>query len=130
VEDRRRLLFEMAARCDLEGLAEIASADGTVFSYGIESDPLRSWIRSARNGFDVMEWMVRLFNAAPAIDEVGTYAWPAVHATGSDEDWTALSGILTSAEYEQYSQFRDSGWLGLRIGIAEDGTWRYVVAGD
>jgi hypothetical protein len=130
VEDRRRLLFEMAARCDLEGLAEIASADGTVFSYGIESDPLRSWIRSARNGFDVMEWIVRLFNAAPAIDEVGTYAWPAVHATGSDEDWTALSGILTSAEYEQYSQFRDSGWLGLRIGIAEDGTWRYVVAGD
>jgi hypothetical protein len=130
VENRRLLLFEMAASCDLEGLAAIAIADGTVFSYGAEPDPLRSWIRSARNGFDVMAWIVRLFNADPAIDPVGTYAWPAVHATGSEEDWNALSGILTAAEFEQYSQYRDSGWLGLRIGIAEDGTWRYVVAGD
>lgn len=130
VEDRRLLIFEMAASCDLPGLAEIAIADGTVFSYGGETDPLRSWIRSARNGFDVMAWIVRLFNADPAIDGVGTYAWPAVHATGSDEDWDALSGVLTSAEFEQYIEFRDSGWLGLRIGIADDGTWRYVVAGD
>lgn len=130
VEERRLLIFELAASCDLEGLAEIANADDTVFSYGGEADPLRSWIRSARNGFDVMAWIVRLFNADPAVDPVGTYAWPAVHATGSDEDWAALSGILTSAEFEQYSQYRDSGWLGLRIGIAEDGTWRYVVAGD
>jgi hypothetical protein len=120
----------MAATCDLEGMAEIAMADGTVFSFGSGADPLRSWIRSARNGFDVMAWTVRLFNADPAIDPVGTYAWPAVHATGSDEDWNALSGILTAAEFEQYSQYRDSGWLGLRIGIAEDGTWRYIVAGD
>ena len=130
VEDRRLLIFEMAASCDLAGLAEIAVADGTVFSYGSEADPLRSWIRSARNGFDVMAWIVRLFNADPAIDPVGTYAWPAVHATGSDEDWNALSGTLTAAEFEQYSQYRDSGWLGLRIGIAEDGVWRYIVAGD
>ena len=130
VEDRRLLLFEMAATCDLEGMAEIAMADGTVFSFGSGADPLRSWIRSARNGFDVMAWTVRLFNADPAIDPVGTYAWPAVHATGSDVDWNALSGILTAAEFEQYSQYRDSGWLGLRIGIAEDGTWRYIVAGD
>lgn len=130
VEERRLLLFEKAASCDLEGLAEIATDDDTVFSYGGETDPLRSWIRSARNGFDVMAWMVRLFNADPAIDPVGTYAWPAVHATGADDDWSALSGILTSAEFEQYSQHRESGWLGLRIGIAEDGTWRYVVAGD
>lgn len=130
VEDKRLLIFEMAASCDLQGLAEVAIADGIAFSFGDETDPLRSWIRSARNGFDVMAWIVRMFNASPAIDETGTYAWPAVHVTGSDVDWDALSGILTSAEFEQYSQFRDSGWLGLRIGIAQDGTWRYVVAGD
>jgi hypothetical protein len=130
VEDTRLLIFKLAASCDLAGLADLAVADGTVFSYGGETDPLRSWIRSARNGFDVMVWIVRLFNSVPAVDKVGTYAWPAVHATGSEEDWQELSGILTSAEFEQYSQYRDSGWLGLRIGIAEDGTWRYVVAGD
>ena len=130
VEDKRRLIFEMAASCDLEGLANMALSEGTVFSYGAESDPLRSWVRSARDGFDVMAWIVRLFNAAPAIDDARTYAWPAVHATDSEADWQALSGILSAAEFEQYSLYRDSGWLGLRIGIAEDGTWRYVVAGD
>ena len=130
VERMRAQIFDMAASCDMEGLAEIARADGTAFSFGGETDPLRSWIRSARNGFDVMSWIVRLFNSVPAIDEVGTYAWPAVHATNSEEDWQALSGLLTAAEFEQYSFARDSGWLGLRIGIAEDGTWRFVVAGD
>ena len=130
VEDKRAEIFRMAAACDMEGLAEIARADGTAFSFGGETDPLRSWIRSARNGFDVMAWIVRLFNSVPAMDDVGTYAWPAVHATNSDEDWQELSGILTAAEFESYSAYRDSGWLGLRIGIAEDGTWRFVVAGD
>ncbi len=130
VEDKRLLIFKMAAGCDLEGLAELAVTDGTAFTYGGESDPLRSWIRSARDGFDVMMWIVRMFNSTPALDDASTYAWPAVHATNSDEDWQDLSGILSAAEFEQYSRSRDSGWLGLRIGIAEDGTWRYVVAGD
>ncbi len=53
-----------------------------------------------------------------------------MHVTNAEEDWQELSGILSAAEFEQYSLYRDSGWLGLRIGIAEDGTWRYVVAGD
>ena len=130
VEDKRRAIFGMAASCDLEGLANLALTEGAVFSYGAEPDPLRAWVRSARNGFDVMAWIVRLFNATPAIDDAGTYAWPAVHATNSEADWQELSGILSAAEFEQYSLHRDSGWLGLRIGIAEDGTWRYVVAGD
>ena len=130
VEAKRTQIFDLAASCDMVALAEIARADGTAFSYGGEIDPLRSWIRSARSGFDVMSWIVRLFNTVPALDEVGTYAWPAVHATNSEEDWQDLSGILSAAEFEQYSLYRDSGWLGLRIGIAEDGTWRFVVAGD
>jgi hypothetical protein len=130
VEDKRLLIFEMAANCELESLSEMAVADGTAFTFGGETDPLRSWIRSARSGFDVMTWIVRLFNATPALDEIGTYAWPAVHATNSEEGWQELSGILSAAEYDQYNRSRDSGWLGLRIGIAPDGTWTYVIAGD
>ena len=130
VEDKRRLIFEMAASCDMEGLADLVLAEQATFSFGGESDPVRAWVRSARNGFDVMAWIVRLFNTAPAMDDARTYAWPAVHATNSEEDWQELSGILSAAEFEQYSLYRDSGWLGLRIGIAEDGTWRYIVAGD
>ena len=130
VEDKRAMIFKMAAACDMEGLAAIVLADQASFTYGGETDPLRSWIYSARTGFDVMAWIVRLFNSVPAVDDAGTYAWPAVHVTNSDEDWDELSGILTAAEFESYSAYRDGGWLGLRIGIADDGTWRFVVAGD
>jgi hypothetical protein len=130
VEAARVQIFEMAASCDMAGLSELALAHGTAFTYGGETDPLRSWVRSARNGFDVMGWIVRIFNSTPAADETETYAWPAVHVTNSDEDWDELSGILSAAEFEQYSQYREGGWLGLRVGIGVDGTWRYVIAGD
>ncbi|HSL25862.1 MAG TPA: hypothetical protein VLA54_06225, partial [Acidimicrobiia bacterium] len=130
VGDRRVELFRMAAACDLAGLAARATAHHTSFSFGGETDPLRSWIRSARHGFDVMSWMVRILNTTPAVDAVGTYVWPAVHATNSEGDWQEMSAILSAAEFDQYYPHRDRGWLGLRIGIAPDGTWRFAVAGD
>lgn len=131
VENRRQELFSLAASCDMETLAEIAQGDRITFTYGGEDDPLRAWIRSARNGFDVMTWMVRILNAEPAIDPTdGSFAWPAVQITNSERDWQRLSSILTSTEYEQYYSMRESGYLGFRIGIAVDGTWRYAIAGD
>lgn len=131
VEVTRQELFSLAASCEMENLAQIAQGDGIAFTYGGENDPLRAWIRSARNGFDVMTWIVRMLNAVPGIDpRDGSFAWPAVHVTNSEEDWQALSGILASAEYEQFYSMRESGYLGLRIGIAPDGTWLYAIAGD
>ena len=130
VELRRHKLFTLAATCDMQSLAEIAVTDGTAFTFGGESDPLRSWIRTARNGFDVMSWMARILESTPAVDLQGAYAWPAVHATNSEADWQALAGIMTAAEFEQYYSIRDSGYLGLRVGIDPDGRWAYVVAGD
>lgn len=131
VEQRRQGLFSLAASCEMETLAEIARGEGIAFTYGGEDDPLRAWIRGARNGFDVMTWIVRILNAVPAIDpRDGSFAWPAVHVTNSEEDWQLLSGVLSSAEYEQFYSMRESGFLGLRIGIASDGTWLYAIAGD
>jgi hypothetical protein len=130
VERRRMELFSLAAACDMETLATIARADGIAFTYGGETDPLRSWIRSARSGYDVMTWIVRLFNSTPAVNNDGSYVWPAVHVTNSEEDWQQLSGILSAAEFEQYYSMRETGYMGLRIGIAADGTWLYVIAGD
>jgi hypothetical protein len=53
-----------------------------------------------------------------------------VHATNSEEDWQALSGILSAAELEQFYQFRESGYLGLRVGIDPAGRLVYLIAGD
>jgi hypothetical protein len=129
VERRRMELFSLAATCDMETLATIARVDGISFTFGGENDPLRSWIRSARYGYDVMTWMVRIFNSAPALDTNGNYVWPAVHVTNDEQGWQELSGIFAAAEFEQYYSMRESGYMGLRIGIAPDGTWLYAIAG-
>ena len=79
VNDKRAQIFSLAASCDLAGLAEIVLADGAAFTFGDESDPVRSWVREARYGHDVLSMTVRLFNAEPAQDP----AWGLGLAGGS-----------------------------------------------
>ncbi|HJQ95219.1 MAG TPA: hypothetical protein VJ935_05860 [Acidimicrobiia bacterium] len=130
VEAKRQLIFDLASGCELGRLAEVVLDDGAAFTFGDEDDPVRTWVTSARSGFDVLSMTVRILNADPAVDGSGVFAWPAVHATNAEEDWLALSGILSTAEFEQYNQYRESGYLGLRLGIDSDGRLAYLIAGD
>jgi hypothetical protein len=130
VEATRQVIFELASECQMRQLAGRVLEDGAAFTFGGEDDPMRTWITSARHGFDVMSMAVRMLNADPALDVTGAYVWPAVHATNSEEDWQALSGLLSAAEFEQHYQNRESGYLGLRIGIEPDGQLAYLIAGD
>ena len=127
VEATRQRLYGMAAMCDLEGLAELALADGTAFGFGDDEDPLRSWIRSARHGYDVANWIVRILNTEPAMNEFG-YAWPAVAITNTEQDWEAISGTLTAEEYRQAREF--GSYAQFHVVIQPDGRWAVAVAGD
>ena len=127
VEATRQRLYGMAAMCDLQGLAELALADGTAFGFGDDDDPLRSWIRSARHGYDVANWIVRILNTDPAMDEFG-YAWPAVAITNTEEDWEAISGTLSAEEYRQAREF--GSYAQFRVVIQPDGRWAVAIAGD
>jgi hypothetical protein len=130
VEAKRHLIFELAAGCQLTGLAEVVLEDDASYTFGGAEDPVRTWVASARHGFDVLAMTVRILNADPALDDSGVYAWPAVHGTNAEEDWQAVSGILSAAEFEQLYQNRESGYLGLRVGIDPDGRLVYLIAGD
>lgn len=130
VEAKRQLIFELASGCEMGRLAELVLEDNTAYTFGGEEDPVRTWIASARYGFDVLAMTTRILNSDPAPDGAGVYAWPAVHATNSEEDWQALSGVLSAAEFEQYYQSRESGYLGLRVGIDSEGRLVYLIAGD
>lgn len=127
VEATRQRLYGMATMCDLEGLAELALADGTSFTFGASDDPLRSWIRSARLGHDVANWIARILNTEPASTEFG-YAWPAVFATNTEEDWEAVSGTLTAEEYRQARAYGSYAFF--RVVIDADGRWVAGLAGD
>jgi hypothetical protein len=130
VEAKRQLIFELASGCEMGRLAELVLEDDTAYTFGGEEDPVRTWIASARYGFDVLAMTTRILNSDPAPDGAGVHAWPAVHATNSEEDWQALSGVLSAAEFEQYYQSRESGYLGLRVGIDPEGRLVYLIAGD
>jgi hypothetical protein len=127
VEATRQRLYGMAAMCDLQGLAELAVADGTSFTFGDTKDPLRSFIRSARHGHDVANWIVRILNTEPALDDFG-YAWPAVAITNSEEDWEAISGTLTAEEFRQAREYGSYAFF--RVVIDSDGRWAVAIAGD
>ncbi len=127
VEATRQRLYGMAAMCDLDGLAELALADGTAFGFGDVDDPLRSWIRSARHGHDVANWIVRILNTEPARNDFG-YNWPAVFATNTEEDWEAISGTLSAEEYRQARAYGSYAFF--RIVIDPEGRWAVAIAGD
>ena len=130
IEEKFQLVFTLAKSCELEALGEIVLQDGAAYTFGPEEDPVQTWARSARYGFDMMPMTVRILNVPPAFDG-NTYVWPGVALTDSDEDWQQLSGVLSAAELEQLYQFRDEmGYLGLRVGINTNGLLSYLITGD
>jgi len=130
VEEKFQQVFTLAKTCDLEALAEVVREDGAAFTYGGDEHPVQTWVRNARFGFDIMPMTVRILNTPPALVD-GIYAWPGVFVTNSEEDWQQLSGILSAAEFDlMYKQRDDIGYLGLRVGITEDGRLSYLISGD
>ncbi len=126
----RRQLARLAASCDYEGLAELAREHGTTLSFGDASDPVDFWVAEGRQGEDPLEILARVLATTPAQDtEAGYWAWPAAHLDPGDEgSWAELERIFgpeTVGDLRQYE-----GYLGWRVGIADDGTWWFFVAGD
>ena len=127
VEATRQQLFELAATCNLEALAELAVADDTIFALDGGADPFRYWVENARRGYDVPDWIVRILNTEPAFDENG-YSWPAVFVTNTEEDWQAVSGTLSAEEFEMARAYGSYALFRLRIDTA--GRWVAGLAGD
>lgn len=130
VAERRRTLFDLAAACDYEGLAAIAQADATTLTFGGGDDPLTLWVAEGRQGAEPLALLAHLLTTAPAHDdESGIWAWPAAHVNPDDESsWVELESIYDAETLELLRQAE--GYLGYRVGIADDGTWMFFVGGD
>ena len=60
--------------------------------------------------------------------ETDIYVWPSAFADDPTEaDWEALEALYNEEEIELW---RTEGYVGLRVGITERGTWIFAVAGD
>lgn len=125
----RRAIFAAATACDLAALDELAPADLS-YSFGDSGDPVGSWREAEARGEPVLRRMARVLRATPA-EQDGLWVWPAFFLRPVAE-WTAAerreAERLIGEDLELLTGSGD--YLGHRLGIAADGTWRYFVAGD
>lgn len=138
VAQTRQRIVAAATACNFDRLGEIASADGSgfTFSFGNGGEPAQHWRRLELTGDEPLRYLVELLSrpyrrvpgAAPAI-----FAWPSAHGF---DDWNAVPKADREALRPLYgdsdlASFDAAGtYLGYRIGIRQDGAWLYFVAGD
>lgn len=125
----RRAIFAAATACDLAALDELAPPDLS-YSFGGSGDAVGSWREAEARGEPVLRWMAAVLRATPA-EQDGLWVWPGFFLRPVAE-WTAgerrEAGRLLGDELDPATLSGD--YLGYRLGIAADGTWRYFIAGD
>jgi hypothetical protein len=132
----RDKLLSLASICDYDGLADIATADGTNISFGGPEDPAAFWRDLEANGHTPMADLVSVLRFSPGTVETsdGTtlYEWPGVF-TLIWQDLTPdqrqeLADVFGQDALESWDAFGE--YIGYRVGITEDGHWAFFVTGD
>ncbi len=130
VEGMRRRIIAAAVACDYQALAKLGDENGKGLrvSFGDASNVAAFWRDAEKGGEPVLARMVQLLNL-PYAKQEGLYYWPAVHVTGAEKDWQALSGVYPEKQLRAMQE-GGTGYLGLRLGISAKGDWQLAVAGD
>jgi hypothetical protein len=133
VVDTGNILLEAAVACDSATLVDLATSDGTSLSFGGGSPEELLGLPDVEGRY--LALAVLLSGTTPATTTVEgqgpVTVWPAAFAEGAtDADWQEIvdAGLYTQAEVDQMRA--GGGYYGWRVGIAEDGTWQFFIAGD
>lgn len=89
---------------DWDAVGALIPSSGFTSNFGGQTDHIAFYRQEEANGIDVLGTLVGLLAEPAAQGEGGLWVWP--------------------------REFLQDGYLGYRVGIAEDGTWRFYVAGD
>ncbi|HZB03273.1 MAG TPA: hypothetical protein VE737_03000 [Actinomycetota bacterium] len=133
IAETREALLSAAQARDWEALRALISDKGFTFSFGGETDPIRYWKRLESEGHvPVMgDILPAVLETDPGFER-GVFVWPA-QATEDPARWDpadieALAGIHAE---EDVRAFQEAGlYYGWRLGIDQNGTWVFFVAGD
>lgn len=130
-------LLDAALRCDEQLLATAAFESSTQLTFA-DADPYE-FFGLPEDDEQVYSVIVTLLTEVPYAAEgddatPATFVWPRVQTSDwadADEAWQEVvdTGLLTASEADE-QRAAGTGYLGWRIGISGDGTWRYFVAGD
>jgi len=135
VADVRHAMVEAAVSCDFDTLAALAGPNLNTSFGGGGFDNIPNW--EADGTYPALELLVKLFDTPYAVQDFEDlpryYVWPSAFVYDTwDEipaaDLDALLAIYTEDELDQIARF--GSYAGWRIGITEDGEWKFFVAGD
>lgn len=138
VQETHARLVELAAACDFDGLAELASrSDAFTFTFGAEDDPADHW-RALDEEEEVIAALLKILGMSHDVqtDTGGgepIYVWPGAFLGEPDggpteAEWDEVRAIYSDGEIEQMKRF--GSYIGYRVGITESGDWIFFVAGD
>jgi hypothetical protein len=128
-EATRLALLAAARAADWDALARHLPGDGFTASFGGSSDPI-AYYRSLPD--DVMAIIIRLLEGDRGRAGERLTVWPELHVRDpftilpeERADLVSVYGESVVANWEAAGAYLD--W---RLGIDDDGTWRFLVAGD
>jgi len=135
VAERRTAILAAALACDIEGLVSLTGPEFTA-SFGGD-DPATLWTAGEDAGEEPLRFLVDVLRIDYRVIDVETggdlYVWPAAFAYDSwddvpEDDRLALLNLYAESDLQDFALF--GGYIGYRVGIDEDGTWLFFVAGD
>ncbi|GHH69264.1 hypothetical protein [Promicromonospora soli] len=131
-------IVDAAVACDSERLIQLATDDSTELMFSVETP--EQVFGLPENDALPYETLVRLLAGTRGQTSGGdagneTVVWPRVATeefADSDEAWDEVvtAGLATAEQAASWRADEVFGYQGMRIGIAEDGTWRYYSASD
>jgi hypothetical protein len=129
----RQAIIDAALAGDVDALAALAGPDFTS-SFGGPEDPREFFARLRDEGeLDRLVTLLQQPSAGQGGEGQATiYAWPFAftipYESLSSAQLEALRDFMTDEEIAAYAEF--GSYLGWRVGIRDDGTWLFYVAGD
>jgi hypothetical protein len=130
-------LFDAAADCDDTALTERAETDGTSTNFGGRTAAEFWGLPGAEEHEPVYQLLAQLVTATDWTDDTTgdgtTYIWPRVASSEHADDDAAWQDVIDAGVIDADladDMRQNEGYLGWRLGIHEDGTWWYFIAGD
>jgi hypothetical protein len=134
VAETRDAILAAARARDYDGLEALLDPATFSYSFGEDGDPIGYWRNLEKEGHvPVLGDILPIVLGTPFAKQDDIYVWPSAAAKEAP-DWTeddleSMRALYTDEEIESMRETL-GGYLGWRVGIREDGTWLYFVAGD
>lgn len=127
---KAKALYTAVLACDSQTLTRLATGDKTSLSFGATTPQQAFALPGDKERYAAL---ATLLSMTPVPDIDGTLT-PKVFSERYGDDEAAWAevvrvGLVTQAQ-ARLMRLDNGQYVGYRLGIASDGTWTYLIAGD